>query len=66
MISAWHLLWIVPLSAMLGIFTFALVSINEFNKAGSEVLNFGEPLEDYYVDGSLNLRKCEDDGKQDT
>ena len=28
MISAWHLVWIVPLSTALGFFTCALVSIN--------------------------------------
>lgn len=32
MISAWHLLWIVPLSMLSGVFATALVSIN--NRGG--------------------------------
>lgn len=28
MISAWHLLWIIPLSALVGMFYTALVAVN--------------------------------------
>ena len=32
MISAWHLLWIIPLSMMAGMFYMALVAVNNRNE----------------------------------
>ena len=62
MISAWHLLWIIPLTSLLSIFSIAITTANSLRDFD---IPFGEPLDGYYVDGNLNLRKREDDGKQD-
>lgn len=62
MISAWHLLWIIPLTSLLSIFSIAITTANRLRDLD---IPFGEPLDGYYVDGNLNLRKREDDGKQD-
>ena len=63
MISAWHLLWIIPLTSLLSIFSIAITITNKLREYDAQL---GEPLDGYYIDGDLNLRKCEDDGKQDT
>lgn len=63
MISAWHLLWIIPLTSVLSIFTIAITAANKLKEYEIQP---GEPLDGYYIDGELNLRKREDDGKQDT
>lgn len=62
MISAWHLLWIIPLTSLLSTFFSAITTANRLRDLD---IPLGEPLDGYYVDGNLNLRKREDDGKQD-
>ena len=63
MISAWHFLWIIPLTSVLSIFTIAITTANKLREYD---IQLGEPLDGYYIDGELNLRKREDDGKIDT
>lgn len=62
MISAWHLLWIIPLTSLISTFSIAITTANRLRDLD---IPLGEPLDGYYVDGNLNLRKCEDCGKQD-
>lgn len=63
MISAWHLLWIIPASSLISMFAIGLTALNKIKECDIEL---DEPLDGYYVDGDLNVRKREDDGKQDT
>ena len=63
MISAWHLLWIIPLTSLLSTFSIAITTANRLRDWD---IQLEEPLDEYYVDDNLNLRKREDDGKQDT
>lgn len=63
MISAWHLLWIIPVASILSVFSVAITTANRLK---DEDIHLGEPLDGYYIDGNLNIRKREDDGKQDT
>lgn len=62
MISAWHLLWIIPVASILSVFSVAITAANRLK---DEDIHLGEPLDGYYIDGNLNIRKREDDGKQD-
>lgn len=62
MISAWHLLWIIPVASILSVFSVAITTANRLK---DEDIHLGEPLDGYYIDGNLNIRKREDDGKQD-
>lgn len=62
MISAWHLLWIIPVASILSVFSVAITTANRLK---DEDIHLGEPLDRYYIDGNLNIRKREDDGKQD-
>ena len=57
MISAWHLLWIIPLTSLISTLSIAITTAN---RVGDCDVQIEEPL-----NKNLNLRKREDDGKQD-
>lgn len=53
MISAWNLLWIIPIASLMGFAIFALTTTNSRDEEYSEAYNKG------YIDGTKDALKKE-------